>query len=83
MTKSFLYNRLQIHLTEMFHMVLSYRGLRELADLFVKVLDSLGNQCSFQHSETGVCFCCETIATFPLSSTICVLVKNGLKCYLL
>ena len=46
MTKAFFYNRLQIHLTEMFHTVLSYRGLRVLADLFVKVLDSLGNAVS-------------------------------------
>ena len=30
----------------MFHWVLSYRGLRVLVDLFMKVLDSLGNEVS-------------------------------------
>lgn len=30
----------------MFHWVLSYRGLRVLVDLFMKVLDSLGNEFS-------------------------------------
>ena len=30
----------------MFHWVLSYRGLTVLVDLFVKVLDSLGNEVS-------------------------------------